>query len=333
MVDQRIMKRLRTVTDEERAILNGRTTIDRGLYMTDNQNVINSRKMLADGKLIAIRTHTRFIHFPEHTHDYVEVVYMCSGSTTHVVNGKTICLREGELLFLGQSVRQEVYRAEENDIAVNLLILPEFFRGILSSIGEEATPLRCFLIDCLFGQNTGPGYLLFQVSDDVPIQNLVENLLFALLYGTPNRRKVSQMTMTLLFLQLLGHTDRLAWDAQEETVLRALRYVDEHYADGSLKALSEFVHCDVSSLSREIRRRTGKTYTDLVQEKRLSQAAFLLRTTQQKVADIAMSVGYENISYFHRIFRKEYGVSPRQFRLARQDTYSPNQDLPFPGVL
>lgn len=317
MVDQRIIKQLHTITEEEQAILDGRTTIDRGLYMTGNRDVINSQKLLSDGKLISLRTHTRFIHFPEHTHDYVEVVYMCSGSTTHIVNGKTIRLNQGELLFLGQSARQEICRAEENDIAVNLVVLPEFFKEALSTIGEEATPLRRFLLDCLFGQNTGPGYLLFQVADDVPIQNLVENLIHSLVYDTPNRRKVSQMTMTLLFLQLLGHTDKLAWDSQEETILQVLRYVDGHYVDGSLQEAAGMLHCDISSLSREIRRKTGKTYTELVQEKRLNQAAFLLRTTERKVEDIALAVGYENISYFHRIFRREYGLSPRQFRIAR----------------
>jgi len=317
MVDQRIVKQLRSISAEEQAILDGRTTIDRGIYMSDSQDVINSRKLLSDGKLITCRPHTRFIRFPEHCHDYVEVVYMCSGTTTHIVNGRTIRLQQGELLFLSQSARQEILRAEENDIAVNFVVLPEFFQESLSIIGEEATPLRRFLLDCLFEQNSGPGYLLFQVSDDIPIQNLVENLIISLLYDTPNRRKVSQMTMTLLFLQLLGHTDKLAWDSQEGTILQVLRYVDEHYVDGSLHEAAALLHSDVSSLSREIRRKSGKTYTELVQEKRLNQAAFLLRTTDRKVEDIALAVGYENISYFHRIFRKEYGVSPRQFRLAR----------------
>ena len=316
MVDQRIIRQLRCISAEEQAILDGRTTIDRGIYMVDSQDVINSRKLLSDGKLITFRPHTRFIHFPEHCHDYVEVVYMCSGTTTHIVNGKTIRLQQGELLFLSQSARQEILRAEENDIAVNFVVLPEFFQEALSIIGEEATPLRRFLLDCLFEQNSGPGYLLFQVSDNIPIQNLVENLIFSLLYDTPNRRKVSQMTMTLLFLQLLGHTDKLVWDSQEE-ILQVLRYVDEHYVDGSLHEAAALLHSDVSSLSREIRRKSGKTYTELVQEKRLNQAAFLLRTTDRKVEDIALAVGYENISYFHRIFRKEYGVSPRQFRIAR----------------
>ena len=102
-MDQTLLDQLRGITAEERAILDGRTTIDRELYMQDQSNVVNAGKLLASGKLITIRPHTRFIHFPAHTHDYVEVVYMCRGQTKHIVNGKSITLRQGDLLFLHQS--------------------------------------------------------------------------------------------------------------------------------------------------------------------------------------------------------------------------------------
>jgi len=155
------------------------------------------------------------------------------------------------------------------------------------------------------------------VADDRPIQNLAENLLITLLHDTPNRRKVSQMTMTLLFLQLLSHTDKLGWDAQEDTILKLLRYVEDHFTQASLTEAAQLLHTDVYSLSRLIRRQTGKTFTQLVQEKRLTQAAFLLKSTRQNVDDVALAVGYENISYFHRIFKEAYGLSPRQYRLAK----------------
>ena len=319
-MDEILLNQFRAITPEEQAILDGRTTIDRGIYMTGNQDVINSRKLLSDGKLITLRTHTRFIHFPEHTHDYVEVVYMCAGETRHIVNGKTICLKQGELLFLSQRARHEVCRADAEDVAVNFIVLPEFFSGTLSALGEDATPLRHFLVDCLFGQNYGPGYLHFQVTQDIPIQNLVENLLFTLTRNTPNRRTMSQMTMTLLFLQLMGHTDKLVLDNGEEVVLKLLRYVEENYARGSLTEAAGILGWDVPALSREIHKKLGKTYTELVQEKRLIQAAFLLRTTNRKVEDVALSVGYENMSYFHRIFREDYGMSPRHYRLSGSHT-------------
>ena len=141
-------------------------------------------------------------------------------------------------------------------------------------------------------------------------------MLFALLEDTPNRRKISQMTMTLLFLLLCGHTETMTAEQPEQVFLvQVLSYVEGNYANGSLTELAENLHYDLYWLSREIRRKTGKTYTQLVQEKRLAQAAFLLRNTDRNVDDIANAVGYENLGYFHRIFREGYGCSPREYRL------------------
>lgn len=314
-MDTKLLEQLSVVTAEEQEILDGRRGIDRSIYMQGKGSTINSRKLLASGKLITIRPHTRFIHFPEHTHDYVEVVYMCEGRTTHIVNGKKIVLEQGDLLFLSQSATHEVCKAGQDDIAVNLIVLPDFFATTLSVIGEEETPLRKFLVDCLCGQNTGPGYLHFDVSRVKPIQNLVENLLWTLLQETPNKRKMSQMTMALLFLQLMGHTETLLTaDQNEAAIFKVLRYVESNYTAGSLAELAQLLHYDISWLSREIKRKTGKTYTQIVQEKRLAQAAFLLKNTDRNVADISAAVGYENVSYFHRIFADAYGKSPKHYR-------------------
>ena len=315
-MDQWILDRMGHITEEEQAILDGRTAIDRELYMQGQGNIINAKKLLAAGKLITIRPHTRFIHFPEHTHDYVEVIYMCAGQTTHIVNGRSIILDQGDLLFLNQSATHEVCKAEEGDVAVNFIVLPDFFATTLTAIGEEETPLRKFLIDCLCGRNTGPGYLHFSVSGIRPIQNLVENLLWILIQETPNKRKMSQMTMALLFLQLMGHTETLdTLDTEQAAMFKVLSYVESRYVDGTLSELAELLHYDLYNLSREIKRKTGKTYTQLVQEKRLAQSAFLLKNTDRKIDEIASAVGYENMGYFHRIFKDAFGVSPRNYRL------------------
>lgn len=314
-MDPRILDRLKVITAEEQAILDGRTTIDRELYMHGQSNTINAGKLLADGKLITLRPHTRFIHFPEHTHDYVEVVYMCAGQTMHIVNGQQIRLAQGNLLFLSQSCTHEICTAGEKDLAVNFIVLPEFFYTTLSAIGEEETPLHRFLLDCLTGRNSQPGYLHFDVAGVPPVQNLVENLLWTLLWETPLKRRASQMTMALLFLQLMGLTDTLvSRDGEDTAVLQVLRYVETEYATGSLGELAGRLHYDVSWLSREIKRKTGKTFTQLIQEKRLAQAAFLLKNTAMNVADISQTVGYENVSYFHRIFFEAYGRSPKHYR-------------------
>ena len=314
MLSQTVLDVLSSITEEEQTILAGSADIDRSLYMDGGRDIISGKKLLQPTKLITVRPHTRFVHFPEHTHDYVEIVYMCRGTTTHIVNGTKIELMTGELLLLGQNALQEILPAGEDDVAVNFIIRPEFFSATLSYLGDEETPLRRFIVDCLCGESE-TGYLHFKVADILPVQNLVENLLWTLISDTPNKRGINQATMGLLFMQLLNHTDRLTVnDPQQELILQVLRYVEEHYRDGSLTEIAEVLHYDTAWLSREIKRRTGKNYTDLVQDKRLSQALWLLKNTTKKVDDIAIAVGYENISYFHRLFAKRYGMSPKKIR-------------------
>ena len=313
-MDQRIIERLSRITAEEREILDGRKSIDRDLYMDGSRDVISGEKLLEKGKLIAIRSHTRFIAFPEHTHDYVEMVYMCAGETRHMVNGNAITLHQGELLMLGQNARQSIEAAGEEDIAVNFIVRPAFFSGTLPFLGEEETPLRRFVVNCLTGESEA-GYLLFRISEVLPVQNLIENLLYTLMEDTPNKRGVLQTTMGLLFIQLINHADTLQFETQEQnTVLTVLRYMEEHYRDGSLGEIAEQLHYELPSLSRLIRQKTGRNYTELLQERRLSQAAWLLRNTDKNVDEIANAVGYENLSYFHRLFATRYGLTPKKFR-------------------
>ena len=69
-----ILEKLQQITPEEQRILSGEKTIEKEIYMEENSNVIDATKLLEAGKLIQVRTHTRFIHFPEHTHNYVEMI-------------------------------------------------------------------------------------------------------------------------------------------------------------------------------------------------------------------------------------------------------------------
>ena len=110
-------------------------------------------------------------------------------------------------------------------------------------------------------------------------------------------------------------------DDEDAAVWRVLRYVEQDYTKSSLSEIAEDLHYDVCWLSREIKRKTGKTYTRIVQDKRLAQAAFLLKNTDRNVSDISLAVGYENVSYFHRIFFEAYGKSPRQYRLQERTLF------------
>ena len=314
MISYRLLREIMPITEEENKILHS-GVIDRNLYMSGGTDVVNSKLLLEKGKLISLRPHTRFAEFPEHSHDYIEVVYMCLGSTTHIINGREVRLSEGELLFLSRNARHSIKTAAENDIAINFIILPEFFTNSLSSLGEEDTPLKRFITDSLDNTIGNSDYLLFKISNELPVQNLVENLIWILLNDTRNKRMVNRITMELLFQHLMNCADSISYgDSGDELVVKFLKYIDDNYRDASLSEAASLLFCDRSWLSREIKKRTGSNYTDLIRERRLSQAVFYLKNTNMKIADIVTAVGYDNASYFYRIFLEKYNMTPAEYR-------------------
>lgn len=317
MLKNEIITELQKITPEEQEILAGRRTIDPSRYNLRRDMVVDGNKLLEKGKLIELRPHTRFVHFPRHSHNYVEVVYMCSGETRHIVNSNEILLQTGELLFLSQNAEQEIFPAAENDIAVNFIIRPEFFDHSLNMIGNDNSLIRNFLIECLKSGSQDINYLHFKVADILPLQNLMENLIWLLLHEQANKRSLYQTTMGLLFLHLLNLTDRaeIGKDRlEQELMLTVFRFIEEHYRDGELSDLAKALSYDLYWLSRVVKNTTGRTYTQLVQEKRLGQAAWLLANTALSVTDISLDVGYQNFSYFYKLFRQRFQMSPGEYR-------------------
>jgi AraC-like DNA-binding protein len=279
---------------------------------------VDKDKMLARGTLIDMRSHTRFVHFPEHTHNYIEIIYMCSGQTIHKINRRDqVVLRQGELLFLNQNARQEILPAGEEDVAVNFIVLPEFFHQTFQMV-EEDNVVRDFLVGTLQKKQEGMDYIHFQVSDVLPVQNLVENLVWSLLYEDGEKNRVNQITMALLIQHLSRHTERIRVVGPDQFDRRqlffVLRYIEDHYRDGTLGELAELTRQPVSGLSRFIKAQSGQTFQQLLMQKRLNQAAFLLTATRLPVEDVITAVGYDNSSYFHRIFKEKYGVTPKKYR-------------------
>lgn len=319
MINPVLMERLRKITPEEESILRGKG-VDRSLYMDTNSrkeiDIIDYSHLLEKGKLIDIRPHTRFIRFPKHKHNFIEMVYMCEGETTHIVGEDKITLKAGELLFLSQNTVQEILPAGKGDIAVNFIILPGFLDKVLDILGDSNNLISEFLIGCL--NNSGNAECLhFRVSNVLPVQNLIENLIWSLLNDHPNKRSINQVTMGLLFMTLLNCADRVDLgnnSTEQDIYIKVLDYIERNYPNGSLSALSEDIHYDIYNLSRIIKRISGQNFTDLLKKKRLTQAQWLLKNTKMPIERIALSVGYENKSYFYRIFHEFTGKTPLAYR-------------------
>lgn len=320
-MNSELLEKLKVITDEELEILNGRREIDDRIYMKPSTNIVDKRKLLKNGDLIKIRPHTRFIHFPAHSHNYIEIVYMCQGSTHHIINGDDVILQKGDLLFLNLKAVHEIYPAKADDIAVNFIVLPEFFDVAIKMMDEKENALRNYIIGCLTGSRDDVAYLHFKVADLLPIQNLIENLIWSIMNNQHVANNINQVTMGLLLLHLMNYTDKIKTEKnyEQDFTLKILKFIEENYREGELNDLAFKLNCNVVWLSRMIKKLTGRTFTELIQIKRLNQAAYLLDSTKISVADIGFMVGYDNISYFHRLFKKYYGMTPKQFRLKNRN--------------
>lgn len=317
-MDPQILETLRQITPEEQEILDGHTDVKRELYTSARNFVIDSGKLLSKGKLIEVRPHTRFVHFPRHSHNYVEMVYMCAGTTTHIINDtKRITLAKGDLLLLGQNATQEILPAGKDDIAVNFIILPEFFDKAMHML-ENGSILYNFILSTLRTDDAGAGYLHFHVQDALPVQNLIENMIWTLIRKSSAPNTINQFSMGLLFLNLTSFADAIDQEEgsqfEQHLVALALQYIDEHYRSGTLEEYASSVHMKPYAVSRLLKKHTSMNFKELLMERRLQQAAYLLSNTRLSAEDILHAAGYENSSFFYRKFREKYGRSPKEYR-------------------
>ena len=320
-MQQALLEHLREITEEEQRILDGVAEVDKDLYTSGKDFTVDSAKMLKEGKLIAVRTHTRFVYFPSHRHNFIEVLYVCEGSLTNIIGEKQVVIRKGEILFLNQYTRHEILPAGENDIAINFMILPEFFDVAYTMAGSNNV-LADFLVNVLRQNKEKGEYLHFKVADVLQIQNLLENMIYSLVTGKGDQSRINQTTMGLIFLYLLDSVQyaemRVPNQYENMIAMTTLDYIEQQYKSATLTELCQQLHLPMHVLSKMIKKNTGFNFKELLQRKRLSKAVELMCETDLPISDIIAAVGYENGSYFHRVFRQRYHATPRAFREANR---------------
>jgi AraC-like DNA-binding protein len=96
-----------------------------------------------------------------------------------------------------------------------------------------------------------------------------------------------------------------------------LQYIGAHYMDPELDmgSVTARIGADREKINDILKSELGMTFTGYVNQLRLTEAARLLTDKAgMPIADIAFSVGYANVSYFNKLFKEEYGCTPRAFR-------------------
>lgn len=89
-----LLDELMIISEEEKKYKSGQSTVEQSLYAKDNLTEIDRKRLLQRGKLITVRPHSRFVDFPEHRHNYVEMMYVVQGSITHYKEKNWYCVKE-----------------------------------------------------------------------------------------------------------------------------------------------------------------------------------------------------------------------------------------------
>lgn len=124
------------------------------------------------------------------------------------------------------------------------------------------------------------------------------------------RASIEALIVAVNKIEELGSADACT-DAR---MIEIMNYVQTNYIDITLDDLAEKFFLSKPYLSKYIKEKSGITFGDLVKKIRMKKAKALLKSSNMTVENIAMSVGYQNVEHFNRLFKKAYDMTPMQFR-------------------
>ena len=251
-----------------------------------------------------VRSDTEY--FRPHFHNYYEIFLMKKGDALHLINGEEYKLIEGELLFI-RDFDVHDYRALNGGEFefINLAFSKETFNSLADYLGDG------FPKGKLLNISMPPSVILSKREK--------ERLFFSMtdLSKTDNKSMIklkSRMLIAQIFNSyFLNFTERSneipVW--LEITVERMKN--PKNFILGASR-MYEISGKSREHLSRTIKRYYGVTVSEFINDLRLGYSASLLNTSNLSVVDIGYESGFENISWFYKIFEKKYGTTPYKYR-------------------
>lgn len=118
---------------------------------------------------------------------------------------------------------------------------------------------------------------------------------------------------------LSGQTYRKL-DDKEILINKIRAFIDLHYTERiSLETLAETNYISASRLSNLFTKYTGLSFTDYITNKRIDEAKRLLRASSLSISEISVRIGYDDVSYFCRVFKKSAGLTPFSYRIGAKE--------------
>lgn len=255
-----------------------------------------------------------------HTHEYLELAYVVSGTFHQRILGKDILFKQGELCLVDKNCLHQDCLDTDSASILFIGIANEMFESIISGqVADER--IISFLQTSLLKQKDLWQYLHFKPINQS--NEVMEGYLMDLLHELIIHDKASGyichgLLMRVFNLLSSGYDISLSSEMQKKMnwllYEEVVNFIKQNYRDISIKQLAEHFHFHEDYFNRMLKSKTGMTYTQYVQSLRLGEAEKLLLHTELTIDEITAKVGYSNKGYFYKIFVEKNNKTPAKFR-------------------
>lgn len=228
----------------------------------------------------------RNYQFPLHFHHAYELIYVNDGNLSVTIDNKEFLLKKNDLAFIFNNQMHEFKTIDYSEITV-LLFSPELI---------------------------GDFYMNYKgVIPDDNVLHLNEELKIEKLSSVYSQKSFLYSICAKLVKQKSFLPVKQS--PQTKVLYKILLYVEQNYdKDCTLKDVAKHLQYDYPYLSKLFVRLMNMTFTDYLNQYRISQACYLLKNMQQPIGDIAIHCGYCNLRTFHRNFKRITGQSPKEYQ-------------------
>ena len=254
---------------------------------------------------------------PWHWHEEIELVYLSKGTLQCAVGNRRFPLRKGEALFINTGIPHAFFEEsgipyEESDIVFH----PRLIYGDVGSIFYEKYMLP--LMRC-------PSMAGFAFRKDLDWQREAALSIKEAVTVCRTKPELYEFTvreaLTNVFTLLLRHNsgEQQQTEARSsflmERVKRMLDYFHSHYQESiSVEQLAKQANICKRECQRDFKKVLGLTPTQYFEQYRLAMSLRLLTESSCSIIEIADQCGFQSPSYFTKLFREKYGVTPTAFR-------------------
>ncbi len=254
-----------------------------------------------------------------HWHDELELLYLEKGSAEFTAGGESFFLSPGQVVVIQPNVLHSAGNPLKEEIAFTaVLVHSDFLSSLLQDDVQRkyVEPLfeKTWLLPCCRQDSRREGKLLDLLREIAGLYRekpdgfelLIKAYLFQVLF--------------LLWKEMPEKEPEDAVGMQRaEQMKKAIQFMQKAY-DGkvTVKDVAEYLHMSEGHFSRVFRENCRIPPMEYLISCRISQAARLLRETDKKMTEIAMSTGFNSVNYFTGAFHKRMGCSPREYRNALQ---------------